>query len=193
MLLAARLVTTGADTVFSDSYMTTVLDATMYLSRLVGFDFRNNLWDRLLVAEFEFQRIVAVPSRYSTGFDEYRKLWELDMHASSGAIPVSSLLRSYVDRNRLVAVLAETRSFLANVVSHRDGLLAERDGLLAERGGLLAERGGLLAERDDLKFHLRSASAKSRVMELELELIAEDRSRVLLHQQQRNDEGSGTS
>ena len=186
MLLAARLVTTGADTVFSDSHMTTVLDATMYLSRLAGLDFRKNLWDRLLAAEFEFQRIVAVPSRYSTGFNEYRKLWELDMHASSGAIPVSSLLRSYVDRNRLVAVLAETRSFLANVVSHRDGLLAERDGLLAERGGLLAER-------DDLKFHLRSASAKLRVMELELELIAEDRSRVSLHQQQRNDAGGGTS
>lgn len=170
LLLAARLVTTGADAVFSDSYMTTALDATIYLAELVDIDLRKDLWDRLIAAEFEFQRLVAVPSRHSIGLDDYRKLWELEMRAHSGAIPVTALLRSYVDRNRLVEVLAETRAFLSNVVSERDGLLAERDGLLAER--------------NELKLFNRTARARLGELELEIELVSEDRNRVKSHQMQ---------
>ena len=144
MVVANRLVNGGSATALVDRAVVSVVGITRELARTVGMYVDDDIVERLIKAEFEFQSRVAV--RPLGTIDSYRIGLSNPVSSNAKAVPRLRLHRAAEERDRALSLLTELRADLALVDEDRQQVSADRDRVVGELGVVLADRDRVVGE-----------------------------------------------
>jgi len=162
LVFANRVVESGLTPSLLPTGEGSVVDVVVELSRLAGLEIDNSLVDRLIVAEYEFQSLVA-PEPFTT-FQEFREGLVVVVTPQAPGAP---LLRVFEERNLL-------RDDRKRILADLDAVAADRDAVAADRKRILADLDAVAADRvlvdEDRK---RILADRERVMSIGVTLQTE--------------------